>query len=325
MKYYPCLWAKGWQYKCVILVSLFKIQNQFTRKMVEIKNVFPNELWKFKWKRYWESKPIVSPVAFSDDQAAGRDQAWPSVWKGLYPQPGGKFQWEKQMPPIWLSSVENTEGMPERPVKWRFTLLWNVYSHSRFVLSTNHLRCPWGLKKQYFNLYLLHISALSSFRVCFPFLEDLFQFLCSSISSNPVCVCVCFWGVVMCTIPLRENCDLLRFWLDSCGIWEGGGCKPVSGFGRSQKAVVGAQLLWQATARGLREAWCRNTLSPPTSHVREGQRLKEETPEEWEAGSASPSSALGRESIRRTPLLRLAVSQCSSLPEISMNAWPPSP
>lgn len=96
MKYYPCLWAKGWQYKCVILVSLFKIQNQFTRKMVEIKNVFPNELWKFKWKRYWESKPIVSPVAFSDDQAAGRDQAWPSVWKGLYPQPGGKFQWENR-------------------------------------------------------------------------------------------------------------------------------------------------------------------------------------------------------------------------------------
>lgn len=84
------------------------------------------------------------------------------------------------MPPIWLLSVENIEGMPEGLVKWRSTLLSTVYSHSRFVLSADHLRWPCGVRKRSFQLYLPHVSVLSPFRVCFPFLEDLLQVLCSS-------------------------------------------------------------------------------------------------------------------------------------------------
>lgn len=83
---------------------------------------FPNKLWKFKWELSGESEFMVSPGAFSDSQAAGSDQTWAVFGKG-YGQPGGKFQQEKQMPPIWLLSVENVEGMPERLVKWRSTLL----------------------------------------------------------------------------------------------------------------------------------------------------------------------------------------------------------
>lgn len=62
---------------------------------------FSNKLWKFKWEMYREPELLVSPGAFSDGQAAGRDQPWPSVWKGLL-TPGGKFQRKKQMPHVWL-------------------------------------------------------------------------------------------------------------------------------------------------------------------------------------------------------------------------------
>lgn len=83
---------------------------------------FPNNFWKFKWEIYGEPEFMVSPGAFSDGLAAGRDQTWANVWKRL-----SATRWEvsagKQMPPIWLLSVENTEGVPERLVKWRSTLL----------------------------------------------------------------------------------------------------------------------------------------------------------------------------------------------------------
>lgn len=81
--------------------------------------------------------------------------------------------------------------MPGRLVEWRFTLFGSVYSHSRSGLSTDHLRWLRGFKEQYFQLYLWHVSVLSSFRLCFPSLEDLFQFsLFFRNSSDPVCVCV---------------------------------------------------------------------------------------------------------------------------------------
>jgi hypothetical protein len=45
------------------------------------------------------------------------------VFGKSYRQPGGKFQQENQRPPVWLSSVEIVEGMPETLVKLKLTLL----------------------------------------------------------------------------------------------------------------------------------------------------------------------------------------------------------
>lgn len=52
---------------------------------------FPNKLWKFKWEIYCESEFTVSPGAFSDGQAAGRDQTWAAVWKGPIDNQVGSF------------------------------------------------------------------------------------------------------------------------------------------------------------------------------------------------------------------------------------------
>lgn len=83
---------------------------------------FSNKLWKFQWEMYWEPGFLVSLGAFSDGQAAGRDQAWPRVWKGLL-----TTRWEVSTgeadASVWLLSVENVERMPGRLVEWRFTLL----------------------------------------------------------------------------------------------------------------------------------------------------------------------------------------------------------
>lgn len=130
-------------------ISLFKISRINFLANVRTKECLSQINFGSSSGRYIENLSSWSLLGLSQTaRRLGEIKPGPVFGKG-YRQPGGKFQQEKQMPPIWLLSVENIEGMPERLVKWRFTLLSNVYSHSRFVLSTNHLRWLFGFKKWY--------------------------------------------------------------------------------------------------------------------------------------------------------------------------------
>ena len=127
---------------------------------------------------------LTSPSSWSLlglSQTAGRlgeIKPGPVFGKG-YRQPGGTFQREKQMPRVWLLSVESREGMPERLAKWRSTLPEVfILIAGLFFQPTDHLRWPCVLKKRYFKLYQLHISVLSPLWECFALQEDLLQLPC---------------------------------------------------------------------------------------------------------------------------------------------------
>lgn len=141
---------------------------------------FPNKLWKFKWEIYWESEFTVSPGAFSDGQAAGRDQTWANVWKRLsttrWEVSAGKTDashlafkgWEQ-----WGNECQGDLLNGDPPCSEVFILIAGL-----FFQLTDHLRWPCGFKKRYFKLYQLHISVLSPLRECFASQEDLLQLPC---------------------------------------------------------------------------------------------------------------------------------------------------
>lgn len=116
----------------------------------------------------------------------GKIKPGPVFGKG-YRQPGGKFQQEKQMPLTWLLSVENIEGMPERLVKWRFTLLWNVYSLSSLVLSADQMAL-WLKKNDILNSICCTYLFFPHSGYVFFFERSCSRFFVLQNSSDPVCV-----------------------------------------------------------------------------------------------------------------------------------------
>lgn len=83
---------------------------------------FSNKLWKFKWEMCRETEFLVSPGALSEGRGGWERSNPGQCLERAIDNQVGSFS-RRNMPPVWLLSVENIERMPGSLAEWTFTLL----------------------------------------------------------------------------------------------------------------------------------------------------------------------------------------------------------
>lgn len=97
------------------------------------------------WETCWEARFMVSPGALSSGPAAGRDQTWAVFGKGHWQAGRWDVSAGKQESPVWLFKCWECWRHASKTSR-ETHLAWNVYAHSRFVLSADCVWWPQGLK-----------------------------------------------------------------------------------------------------------------------------------------------------------------------------------